>query len=214
MEKKNTKKKKTYKERFDIIHRYNKRTGFYKFLCRNTVKLVLIMAAIILAIVLLQKVVDINVLFDKMVDALPEYLVFVIFLVSESVLGWIPPDLFSIWAKQFHSPYWVVTFLATLSYIGGINAFFLGKLILKHKRVNRFVEEKNKENFALIRKWGGVVIVMAALFPLPYATISTIAGMVHYPFKRFAIFGLTRYLRFYIYAIPIYNAMDKMMNQL
>jgi membrane protein DedA with SNARE-associated domain len=61
----------------------------------------------------------------------------------------------------------------------------------------------------MIEKWGGLVIIMAALFPLPFAMISTIAGIVKYPFKTYLLYGLTRYIRFYLYAIVIFGALKE-----
>jgi len=37
--------------------------------------------------------------------------------------------------------------------------------------------------------------------------ISTIAGIVKYPFKTFLLYGLTRYIRFYLYAVVIFGAL-------
>ena len=124
-------------------------------------------------------------------------------------MGMIPPDIFIVWSKARFpdTPYLLVTILATISYIGGIVAYYLGKLTLKSKRVKAYIKRKYEKNFDMIEKWGGLVIIMAALFPLPFAMISTVAGIVKYPFKTFLIYGLTRYIRFYLYAIVIFGAL-------
>lgn len=126
-------------------------------------------------------------------------------------MGFIPPDIFMVWGKARFPDhaFIVVGLLGTLSYIGGINAYFLGLGVRKFPRVERYIQLKYEKSFDLIEKWGGIVIIMAALFPLPFAMISTIAGIVKYPFRTFALYGLTRYIRFFLYAIVIFGAIKK-----
>ena len=209
------KKERSLIKTLELYHNYYKRSGLYRFLGINFLKLILILAGIIALILILDHFID----FKARQDDLQHYVekhnplfVFTFFLGSESFMGLIPPDIFIIWAKaRFPEyPYWIVTVLGTLSYIGGINAYFLGILIRRFPKVERYVQKKYEKNFDLIRKWGGVVIIMAALFPLPFAMISTIAGIVKYPFKNFLIYGTTRYIRFYLYAMAIFGALNKL----
>ena len=72
-----------------------------------------------------------------------------LFYVSESILGWIPPDLFIMWSEQFNNPLLWLTILGTISYFGGINAYFLGKLALKYPRLKQWLEKKNEIFFVL-----------------------------------------------------------------
>jgi membrane protein YqaA with SNARE-associated domain len=44
-------------------------------------------------------------------------------------------------------PYLLVTILATISYIGGIAAYYLGKLTRKSKRVENYIKRKYEKNF-------------------------------------------------------------------
>ncbi len=129
------------------------------------------------------------------------------------IMGLIPPDIFIVWAKARYadSTYLVITGLATISYLGGITAYYLGILTGKFKRIENYIKRRYGKHFDLITKWGGLVVIMAALFPLPFAMISTIAGMVRYPFKRFLLYGLTRYIRFYLYAIVIFGALKNIL---
>ncbi len=202
----NTKKKeRSFKEKLDIYHYYYKKTGLYKFLIRNTIKMILVLAALIAALLLAKEYLFDYDAFRAWIDSLYNPFVFSFFLASETILGWIPPDLFIIWAKKFDSPYLIVTILATLSYIGGMGSYLIGMGIRRIPKVRAFLEVKFEKHFTLIRKWGGVVVIIAALLPLPYSTISIVAGMVKYPFRLFWIFGITRYLRFYLYAIPLFS---------
>ena len=205
-------KKRTTKEKFKIYHEYYKRSGLYLFLGKNLFKLLVILTSIILIILLLDKVFDLKhqqELIKSFVEHQKPFYVYLIFIISESFMGMIPPDIFMVWAKAKHieHPYLIVTFLATISYVGGINAYYLGVLVHRLPSVKNYIARKYEKNFDMIEKWGGIVIIMAALFPLPYAMISTIAGIVNYPFKNFLLFGLTRYIRFYLYAVVIFGAL-------
>ena len=208
----NNLKKRTTKEKFRIYHKLNKRSGLYHFLGKNFLKLILILAGIVFAIFLLDWIFDLKHQQDviqEIVDRMRPIYVFLFFFGTESFMGMIPPDIFIVWSKaRFpEHPYLLVTILASISYIGGIVAYYLGKLIRKSPRVRNHIKKKYEKNFDLIEKWGGLVIIMAALFPLPFAMISTIAGIVKYPFRQFLLFGLTRYIRFYLYAVVIFGAL-------
>ncbi len=211
----NHRKKRTYKKTLELYHNYYKRTGLYKFLGINFLKLILILAGIIVLILILDQIVDFKARQDDLqhfVERHNPLFVFTFFLGTESFMGLIPPDIFIVWAKaRFpENAYFIVGVLGTLSYIGGINAYFLGILVRRFPKVEAYVQKKYEKNFELIKKWGGIVIIMAALFPLPFAMISTVAGIVKYPFKPFLMYGLTRYIRFFLYAMAIFGALNKL----
>lgn len=210
----NSAKKRSTKDKFRIYHKINIRNGLYNFLGQNFVKLILVLAALILAIFLLDLILDLKhqqELIQKFVHQLRPIYVFLMFLGTESILGLIPPDIFIFWSKaRFpEHPYLIVTMLAGISYIGGINAYYLGRLIRKSSAIKKFVQRKYEKNFNLIEKWGGLVIVMAALFPLPFAMTSTVAGIVNYPVKSYLLYGLTRFIRFFLYAVVIFGALKE-----
>ena len=198
-------KKKNIKQKANIYHNYYKRTGLYKIIGKSIFKIVIILLVLIIAGLVINKYFNLEQFFTDIVESLNPYLVYLFFLASETFLGLIPPDIFIMWGKHFSEPYLVVTVLATLSYIGGIFSYKIGKLIRRIPRVNAYIEKKFDKNYRLIEKFGGAIIVVAALFPLPYSTISMIAGAVKYKYKTFLLLGLTRFLRFYLYAIVLYS---------
>lgn len=130
---------------------------------------------------------------------------FSVFFLSETVLGLIPPDLFIIWAKQFTSPYAVVALLAGLSYGGGLLAYFMGVKLLKINRLSHVVNVKFAKQFTMLRSWGGLIIIVAALLPLPYSTMCLGAGMMKYSFKSLMLLGMFRIVRFFAYALVLYQ---------
>lgn len=128
-----------------------------------------------------------------------------LFFVSETLLGLLPPDLFIIWAKQFTSPYAVVALLALLSYGGGLLAYFMGVKLLKINRLSHMINVKFAKQFAMLKSWGGFIIVVAALLPLPYSTMCLGAGMLKYSFKTFLFLGIFRIARFFVYAAVLFQ---------
>jgi membrane protein YqaA with SNARE-associated domain len=204
-----TKIKRSFFQTLQLRHQNNIRTKLYPFLIKNTVKMVIVLALIIAGIIFLDKFLDLEKILNNLIQRHSKGYVLAIFLVSESILGWIPPDLFIAWAEQFDYKFLYLALLATISYIGGINAYFIGFYMSKFPRIRNWVSNKNEKYFKMIRKWGGFVIIFAALLPLPYATTSTAAGMLKYPFKQFILYGLTRYLRFFLYALAIFGAINK-----
>lgn len=132
-------------------------------------------------------------------------LVLITFFVSETLLGLVPPDLFIMWAEQFSSPYAVVGLLAMLSYLAGLLSYFLGLRLVRWKSVSNYVNVKFGKHFAMLRSWGGFIVVVAALLPLPFSTMCMGAGMLKFSFKSLAILGLFRLVRFFVYAFFIFQ---------
>jgi hypothetical protein len=64
--------------------------------------------------------------------------------------------------------------------------------------------EKQLENS---KKWGGFLIVVGALLPVPFAVSCMTAGLIKYPFKSVAYYGSLRVLRIFGYGIVIFNVL-------
>ncbi len=194
------------KRKVNEYHKIYKRVGFYRFLCKNCFYLLLTLLFFILVIVLFQHFIgDFDSFFKSIIKDMDLHYVYLLFFVSESFLGLIPPDIFIIWSKTLPMPYASIALLAILSYIGGINSYWIGKLIKKIPSVSRYVRKQQDKYYKQIQKWGGWLILVAALFPLPFAMICVVAGSVDYPFKKFALIILSRIARFFIYAFVFFN---------
>ena len=202
---------KSFAEKLRIRHAYNKRTGLYKFMGQIVIKLLVIIAIIVGIVLVLNHFFNLSQIIEDYIFSHDTPGVLTLFLISETVLGWIPPDLFIMWSDKFNAPLLWLTILGTISYVGGMNAYFIGKIALKFPRFRRWLENRNAVFFERIRKWGGIIIILAALFPLPFATTTLAAGMVKYPLKQTLIFGLSRYIRFYLYGAMIFFGMDQLL---
>ena len=101
-----------------------------------------------------------------------------------------------------------LSILATLSYLGGIIAFFIGKATLRIAAVRNYLEVKMSKHLKNTKKWGGFLILVGALLPLPFAISCLTAGMIKYPLKGVVLFGLFRFARFALYAWAIFNVVS------
>jgi membrane protein YqaA with SNARE-associated domain len=121
------------------------------------------------------------------------------------LLGLIPPEIFIAWSKKTSEPVINLVILASLSYFGGITSYFLGKAALKIETVKNYLEVKMAKSLKNTSKWGGFLIIVGALLPIPFSITCMAAGMIKYPLKGVILYGLLRFVRFAIYAIAIFQ---------
>ena len=194
------------KTRLKLLHQYYSYTGFYSFVWSSLVKLIIPITAFIVALWLLHSyVIDFNEVFSTITTTYSPLTILAIFFASESFLGLIPPEIFIAWADRTETPVSYLSLLAILSYSGGIISFFIGKAILKMPAVHQYLEVKMQKHVTMIRKWGGFLIIVGALLPIPFSLTSIAAGLIHYKFKNYLLFGLFRFLRFFLYAVVIFS---------
>ncbi|MBS1231929.1 MAG: hypothetical protein H6R35_767, partial [Bacteroidetes bacterium] len=76
------------------MHFRNRKKGVYSYMLLTGLKIILIYAAVMVPVVLIGKyLIDVNSLFSFFTDHVSDPFVFIIFLLSESTFGMIPPDL-------------------------------------------------------------------------------------------------------------------------
>jgi membrane protein YqaA with SNARE-associated domain len=149
------------------------------------------------AVLIGKQLIDINALFGFITDNLSDTLILIVFLVSESFLGMIPPDLFVIWSGKFSSPFIILTLFGVLSYAGGAISYLIGHWLSKRKRIKVYSERVLDRYIKMVRKWGGAFIIIAALFPFsPYSMVVIAVSLLKYPFRLYLLFGISRIFRF------------------
>lgn len=204
MEKEASRRKK--KKRINQFHLYYKRKGVYTFLLKNSLKVIVIFGVIIAALLFVKsQISDFDIKLEALLNSFNTPGVLSIFLLSESLLGLIPPDLFIVWTKKFDFPYLMVGLLAILSYLGGTISYFIGKYLGSLPKIEKWIRKRFIKHFELIKRWGGVLIVFAALFPLPFSAVCIVAGAVRFPLPSFFLLGLFRFVRFFGYAIVLFK---------
>ena len=198
--------KKTKTEKAKLVHKYYERTGFYQFVWLNVKKAFLPILGVILAIFLFNKYVyNINNGLQTITETFSRVGILVTFFISETILGLIPPEIFIAWSKKTDQPILNLSLLAFLSYGGGLLSYFIGRMTLKIKSVKEYLEVKMINSINNTRKWGGILILVGALLPLPFSIACMAAGMIKYSFKNVVLLGLFRLARFAIYAWAIFS---------
>jgi membrane protein YqaA with SNARE-associated domain len=197
------------KSRFKLLHQYYKYTGFYRFIWSNTKKAILPLLIVIGVLLYINyKVISINEMMAYITQNFSDISIFSVFFISESFLGLLPPDIFIAWTKSTTSPLLYLSVLAILSYLGGVIAYFMGRSLLLIPLINEYFEGKMSKHIKNMQKWGGFLIAVGALLPLPFAMACLAAGMINFSKKHFFLFASLRVLRFVIYGFAIYSALS------
>lgn len=189
------------------IHRYFKISGGYRFMGQNLFKLIIFLSLFAgSAWALNTYVFSFSEVSQEITARYSPAMVMTWLFLSEIIIGVLPPEAFIIWAQSFSQPYLWVFLLATLSYTGGLISFFIGTRLNNFTRIHNWVYRRFEDQIVQIKKFGGLLIAIAALTPLPYPLISMIAGLAGVRAGLFARVALIRYVRFFIYAVVIYGA--------
>ncbi|MDT0647705.1 short-chain dehydrogenase [Zunongwangia sp. F260] len=194
------------KSRIRLLHQYYSYTGFYKFVWKSIKKAIVPIVLFIGALLALDYfVLDIEGMLVTVTETYSPLGIISVFFISESLLGLVPPELFIAWSGKSASPILNLSLLAAASYAGGIVSYFIGKGITKIPSVHEQLEVNMAQHIANTRKWGGFLIIVGALLPIPFAITSIAAGIIRFPFLSYLMFGLLRFVRFYLYALVIFE---------
>jgi membrane protein YqaA with SNARE-associated domain len=179
-------------------HLTNKKKGLYDYMWVTVLKIIALYIIIVIPLILIVKhLVDFDSIFNTITKNFSDTYVLIIFFISESFLGMIPPDIFMIWATKFHTPFLILSILGIISYIGGAISYQIGYGLSRVPGISAYIERRLEGYILLTRKWGGAFIVIAALFPFsPLSMVVIAVGMLKYPFKLYLLFGLSRIVRF------------------
>ncbi|SHJ13249.1 YqaA family protein [Algibacter luteus] len=200
-------KPKAAKTRWQLLHQYYSYTGFYNFVWQAVKKALPYIIAIVIAVYTLNHFWDINNALIRLTEILPSYGVLSFFFVSETLLGLIPPEIFIAWAGKMYSPWFYLSLLALLSFGGGLVSYWMGRSITKMPAVHNYLETKMEKQLKNSKKWGGFLIVVGALLPLPFSISCIAAGIIEFPFKNVMVYGSLRLVRFAIYGLIIFNVL-------
>jgi membrane protein YqaA with SNARE-associated domain len=188
------------------FHSLLKTKGIYSLAGRSILQLLVVLIVIGVIIYFAQMHInDFKGVVNSFLQQFSPPIVLTVFFISETFFGMIPPDFFIVWSNSAKYPLLMLSNLALLSYIGGMMAYLIGRRIGSFPRINNWLRVKLSKHFATMHKYGGFLIVFSALFPLPFSTITMVTGMIKYPFTRLAVLGLTRLLRFVLYALVLFK---------
>ncbi len=163
-------------------------------------------AALILIFIAAREYLNLNPAWIEALYDRPE-LIYSIFIFSEVIFGIIPPELFMIWSFEggITDSYTVnVLFLSILSYAAGVLGYYIGSSC-RVMPIFQSVEEKYLHKYkAELKRYGGFLVIAAALTPLPFSAVAMAVGVFKYPFKYYLLYSLTRFLRFGVYGFILW----------
>ncbi len=192
--------------RLSILNQYYRITRFYPFLKNTAYKGATVASIFVLLLVSLEIFfLDFNLILNNLVDTYSPKIIYSVFLLSETFLGLVPPEMFIAWASKLEIPWLALFILATLSYIGGVISYFLGTRLFLIPSVKNHIENKIKKHIVNLRKWGGIFVFLGAVSPVPHSVVSLTSGLIGYNFKSYLLWSLFRYMRFIIYALIIFG---------
>jgi len=183
--------------------------GRIEFFSKNLVRGLIWLAVLIAVYLLFQEYSTID--FESLLEPLNNdpFYVYLVFTISEVLVGIIPPELFMIWASQNGGlEHYIAStvLLATLSYAAGVLGYWVGRLFAGTMVYRRLSARFFREYIFTLRKYGGFLIVVAAMTPLPYSGIAMIVGATKYSFPKYLLISLTRFLRFGLYSYVVWFA--------
>jgi len=135
--------------------------------------------------------------------------IYSIFLFSEVVFGIIPPEVFMIWSIHggaFDSYVLNVVLLSIVSYGAGIFGFFIGSKMRSYSifiRIKETYLDKYQKN---LKRFGGILVVTAALTPLPFSAVAMAVAAFRFPFKYYVFYSLSRFVRYAVYGYIVWHA--------
>lgn len=198
---------KSNKTRLQLLHQYYSYTGFYTFVWNAIKKVLPFIATLIIIITIINEFININAVLISITNALPIYGVLAFFLTSEAFLGLVPPEIFIVWSGKMANPWLFLTALAFLSYLGGLMSYYIGHLLTKKPVIHNYIEAKMENHLKKSKKWGGFLIIVGALLPVPFSISCMAAGLIEFPFRKVIGYGSLRLVRFAIYGVIIFNVM-------
>ena len=174
------------------------------FLIKNLFNGFFALAVIVLAYIFLQKYTA----FDGFINHIGQWpiLVYSVFTISEIIFGIIPPELFMIWSIKhglFANYTLNILFLTGISYAAGVLGYYIGinasKISLLEPVMRKYVYRyKNTLN-----KFGGLLILVGAITPVPFSAICMLVGATNFPFSKFLLIATARFARCIAYSAII-----------
>lgn len=132
-----------------------------------------------------------------------------IYVASEVFFGLLPPEIFMFWAiKAGDTGSYIlnIVFFAAVSMGAGHLAFWGGRSLahILGKRVKK--KPFMTKYLPIVNKFGGLLIIISALTPLPWATISLVMGAMEYQYRKYSLFSMARIVRFALNGFLIFQS--------
>lgn len=132
-----------------------------------------------------------------------------VFTVSEIVFGILPPEIFMlIWqTKGVLSEYiFNLSILTLISYAAGVLGYFIGKFFSKTELYERIHQKYLKQYDRQLKRFGGYLVLVGAVTPVPFSATCMMAGSVNLNFKNFLLICISRIIRFAFYGYFVWSS--------
>ena len=176
------------------------------FLLKNLAKGLAWFAVIIVAYLLVQEELDVyKKEINEIGDNLP--LLLGIFTVSEIVFGILPPEIFMlIWKTKGDPVMYTInlTILTLISYAAGILGYWIGLRFSRTSFYHRVHQRWLAPYDQKLRKYGGFLVVVGAVTPVPFSATCMLAGSVNLNFRTFLLLTISRIVRFAFYGALVW----------
>jgi membrane protein YqaA with SNARE-associated domain len=132
-----------------------------------------------------------------------------VFTVSEIVFGVLPPEIFMlIWqTKGVLSEYiFNLSILTLISYAAGVLGYFIGKFFSKTELYGRIHQKYLKQYDRQLKRFGGYLVLVGAVTPVPFSATCMMAGSVNLNFKNFLLICISRIIRFAFYGYFVWSS--------
>ncbi len=180
------------------------------FLVRNLLRGLVFFVVIITAFILLEGYIQDN--FQNHIDDIRANpgILYGVFTLSEIVFGILPPELFMmIWVlDKIDLTGFIInlSILTVISYGAGVLGYYIGKTFSKTKFYQERIREKYLKQYERsLKKFGGYLVFVGAVTPLPFSAICMLAGSVNMELKHFLLICISRIIRFAGYGWAVWS---------
>jgi len=188
---------------------YQEEESRSRFLFKNLLRGLIWFAVIITAFILLEEYIQEN--FTHTLQAMHDkpFILFSIFFASEVVFGIVPPEFFMmVWILNKVTVYEYMadlTVLTLLSYAAGVIGYFLGKFFSQTRFYKRIHARHLYQYDIYLKRYGGFLVFVGAVTPLPYSATCMLAGSINMRFNTFLLICITRIIRFAVYGWMVWS---------
>ncbi len=133
-----------------------------------------------------------------------------IYTLSEIIFGIIPPELFMmIWIlDDIEVTGFVInlSILTVISYGAGVLGYYIGRNFSKTPFYQNRIREKYLKQYEnKLKKFGGYLVFVGAVTPVPFSATCMLAGSVNMNFRNFLLICISRVLRFAVYGWMVWS---------
>jgi membrane protein YqaA with SNARE-associated domain len=150
--------------------------------------------------------------FQHSIEAIQDkpLILFGTFFASEVFFGLVPPEFFMIvWIlHKIPLQQYIVnlSILTVLSYLSGVIGYYVGKNFSKSSVYKRIHQKYLQQYDRQLKRYGGYLVFVGAVTPVPFSATCMLAGSVEFKFKDFLLISIARVIRFAFYGWMVWSS--------